>query len=115
MPSYPRARWPKILLNTWSIKGVYVGGCVARGDGSSFRSKAHAHIIGRYTGWLCFRRADRLMCESLVIHELAHLTTGHGHDDTWRAEVMRLGGTLEPVAGIIGDYRKKVHERTGVS
>jgi len=107
MPSIPREKWPVELLRSFAIRGVYVGGCVSRGDGSSFRAKAHAHTSGPHKGWLCFRRVDRLSCRELVIHELAHLTTGHGHTDVWRHEVVRLGGTLDAVPGMLKSYQKK--------
>jgi len=107
MPVIPRSSWPADLLRSFAVRGVFVGGCVTRGDGSSFRAKAHAHTSGPHKGWLCFRRADRLDCRALVIHELAHLVTGDGHTDRWRAAVIRLGGTLDPVPGILGDYNKQ--------
>ena len=82
------------------FKGVFVGGCVDRGDGSSFRAKAHAHTKEPNKGWICVRSAKRLYVQGtnrpskLMWHELAHILTGHGHDDTWRKEVRRLGGTI---------------------
>lgn len=102
----PRDKWPEELLRSFAVKGVYVGGCVCRGVGSSFRAKAHAHFNGAYAGWLCFRRADRLECRELVIHELAHLVCGQGHTDLWRDTVLRLGGTLDPVPGVLRSYHK---------
>lgn len=108
--SLPRECWPPELLRSFAVRGVYVGGCVSRGVGSSFRAKAHAHTHGPYTGWLCFRRADRLTCRALVLHELAHLVTGHGHTETWRREVIRLGGTLDDVPGILGNYHKQTRK-----
>lgn len=86
---------------------MFVGGCVDRGDGSSFRAKAHAHTKGHNKGWLCFRRRDRLNCLPLVIHELAHLVCGQGHTDKWRETVIRLGGTLDSVPNVLKDYRRK--------
>ncbi len=82
------------------FRGVFVGGCVDRGDGSSFRAKAHAHTKEPNQGWICVRSAKRLYVpgtdrpSKLMWHELAHILTGHGHDDTWRREVKRLGGTI---------------------
>jgi len=106
MPVVPRREWPQELLRSHAIKGVFVGGCVCRGTGSSFRAKAHAHTHAPFKGWLCFRRADRLQCRELVIHELAHLVTGEGHTDNWRACVVRLGGTLDAVGSIMRSYHK---------
>jgi len=83
------------MLKSWALKGIYTGGCVARGDGSSFRAKAHAHTSGPFDGWICVRRADRVADELLMLHELAHIITGHGHTDTWRACLLRIGGTLD--------------------
>jgi len=82
------------------FRGVFVGGCIDRGDGSSFRAKAHAHTKEPNKGWICVRSAKRLYVSGtdrpskLMLHELAHILTGHGHDDTWRKEVRRLGGTI---------------------
>lgn len=83
------------------LKGVFLGGCVARGDGSSFRRRAHAHNMGgEHDGWICVRSRRRLMTKTgkpsdLMWHELAHiLTPNHGHDDKWRETVRKIGGKV---------------------
>ena len=61
--------------------GLFVGGCVERGDGSSFRRKAHSHCVKGYLayGWICVRSVKRLYIQGtnrpslLMWHELAHL------------------------------------------
>jgi hypothetical protein len=98
------------------FKGVFVGGCVERGEGSSFRAKAHAHneqyikmgssIVKdeqgnkkewKHFGWICVRSAKRLYTRpgqpsNLMWHELCHiLTPGHSHDDVWRAKAREFG------------------------
>ena len=80
-------------------KGTFVGGCVERGDGSSFRAKAHAHIDKRdiFQGWICVRSMKRVFMKDgrpskLMIHELAHILTRSGHDGKWALKVRELGG-----------------------
>ena len=83
-------------------KGTFVGGCIERGDGSSFRSRAHAHCFGSdlYKGWICVRSHKRLRMANgkpsmLMLHEMAHiLTPNHWHDDCWREKVRELGGRI---------------------
>lgn len=85
-----------------NFKGVFVNGCIKRGDGSSFRAKAHAHnqTTDRYFGYICVRSARRLYTKSnkpsiLMIEELAHiLTPNHWHDDVWRKKVRELNGRI---------------------
>ncbi len=67
-------------------KGTFVGGCVVRGEGSSFRRKAHAHCYDNdpYQGWICVRSPKRLYnlagkASLLMWHEMAHITTKSGH------------------------------------
>jgi len=85
------------------VKGIFVGGCVKRGVGSSFRAKAHAHCWtdDPYFGWICVRSAKRLgevqgqeitKPSQLLWHEYAHiLTPDHYHDDAWRRTMKVLG------------------------
>lgn len=112
MPKLAMGHWPKILLESKRnsvVKGIFVGGCVARGDGSSFRAFAHAHSNAQdgHVGWICVRAAKRLEDDALMIHELAHLSLGEGkHGDAWRREVLALGGTLDAVPGGLRSYKK---------
>ena len=83
-------------------KGTFVGGCVERGDGSSFRRRAHAHCFDGdpHKGWICVRSPKRLRMANgkpsmLMLHEMAHiLTPNHWHDDVWRSKVRELGGRI---------------------
>lgn len=81
------------------FKGIFSGGCVERGEGSSFRAKAHAHIKGKtpreHDGWICFRSAKRLNQHGIVIHELAHILTNEGHSRKFYECVRRLGGRID--------------------
>lgn len=80
-------------------KGTFVGGCIERGDGSSFRRKAHAHNYHKdpHFGWICVRSAKRLYTRpgqpsNLMWHEMSHIVTpNHGHDDVWRAKAREMG------------------------
>jgi hypothetical protein len=102
----PPAGWDETV-------GIFTGGCVERGDGSSFRAKAHAHT-GRedqFRGWVCVRAARRVFMADgvrpshLLLHERAHLIAAargsRGHDDIWRAVMRELGARVE------ARYRKK--------
>ena len=94
-------------------KGVFIGGCVERGVGSSFRAKAHAHNRKKdpYFGWICLRSIKRAgevkrnlitKPSQLLYHEYAHiLTPDHYHDDTWRKKMKELG---QPIPE---QYKKK--------
>lgn len=79
------------------VKGIFQGGCVSRGDGSRFRRLAHAHTDGQHQGWICvLGRSRPLLTDSgkptqLMLHELAHILTGKGHVDEWRAKARELG------------------------
>lgn len=99
MPVLDRSEWPPDLLRPEAacVAGVFVGGCVARGDGSGFRRQAHAHHPdGRFAGWICIRSPRRIGERSLILHELAHVVSGEGHSDAFRRALVALGGTLEP-------------------
>jgi hypothetical protein len=114
----PRSQWPKTLLGEGKplaaypqLKGVFLGGCVKRGVGSSFHAGAHAHTYWPSSddqseaavqrrecfGWVCIRKAERVNEHTLTMHELAHiLTAGEGHNDVFRAMAKRLGGSFRP-------------------
>ena len=100
----------KANIEGWPAIPVFIGGCVERGEGSSFRAKAHAHNLKQSTdsfaGWICVRSTKRLGVyvmndngsatitkpSRLIMHELAHiLTPEHWHDDTWRKAMRDLG------------------------
>ena len=82
------------------LRGVFLAGCVDRGDGSSFRRKAHAHTGGNNKGWICVRSRHRLMGTSgkpslLMWHELAHLISRQGHTAKWRDTMRQLCGRTD--------------------
>ncbi len=88
-------KWGMRLPELWpEVEGLFVGGCVERGVGSRFRHQAHAHTSGEYKGWICILSSRRLFCASgwsrVMWHEYAHILTGHGHDDVWRAKMREL-------------------------
>lgn len=94
--------WPELA-------GIFVGGCVERGEGSSFRKAAHAHNHRRdpFFGWVCVRSWRRIGTfvalehaewdaevtkpSRLLWHEYVHiLCPNHSHDDKWRAMMRAL-------------------------
>jgi len=92
-----------VLKSPWpEVKGVFVGGCVQRGEGSSFWAQGHAHIvkIDPWHGWICVRAVRRVGVvegdvivkpSRLLVHEYAHVLTSHGHNDVWRSKMRELG------------------------
>ena len=113
MPTLPQSEWPDACRRP-EVAGIFVGGCVARGEGSRFRHKAHAHTSGPHKGWLCVLAARRLQQEELMLHEVAHLIAGCGHTDKWRRVLLEIGGTLGPVIDptsrgglLLRSYRKR--------
>src|SRR2546426_890672 len=92
------------------VAGLFVGGCVQRGVGSSFRARAHAHNApnAKHYRWICMRSWRRIgdfvenaseegwdgvviKPSRLLWHEYAHiLTPSHGHDDAWRSKMREL-------------------------
>jgi len=91
------------------VKGIFVGGCVKRGEGSSFRAKAHAHnfTIDPLFGWICVRSLKRIGIyvlnydgqfdgeiitpSNLLWHEYSHiLLPNRGHDKIWREKCKEL-------------------------
>jgi len=92
------------------LKGIFIGGCIKRGEGSSFRAKAHAHCFDndKYKGWICVRSLKRVYKpetkepSNLIMHELAHIITKHGHDDKWRKQMIEFNQPLKK------QYWKKV-------
>jgi hypothetical protein len=92
-----RSLWPVCLPDNRLLRGIFVGGCVERGVGSSFRATAHAHSHpgDPYFGWICIRAAHRLNDRELMLHEAAHILTQEGHTECWRECLVRIGGTLD--------------------
>jgi hypothetical protein len=83
------------------VKGIYVGGCIDRGEGSCFRASAHAHCFpGNLNfGWICIRSRHKIYNSKgefsrLLIHEIAHIVSRSGHNDKWRETVHSLGGAI---------------------
>jgi hypothetical protein len=87
------------------VKGVFVGGCVAKGTltplGVVIKGDVEAHAHNwrqdQYFGWVCFQAPDLLDDRNLRLHELAHINTpNQGHTAAWRAEMQRLGVPILP-------------------
>lgn len=101
----------KLRINWPEVAGIFVGGCVERGEGSSFRARAHAHIGANFpcSRWICVRSWRRVgeylefitdvdgwdgevtKPSRLLWHEYAHILSDSGHDDKWRAVMRSLG------------------------
>ena len=85
------------------LNGIFVGGCVSRGEGSSFRAKAHTHFDENDMAWICVRSIKRVYMpdgirpSNLILHELAHALVDkrHWHDDVWMTKLHELGGNID--------------------
>ena len=94
-------------------RGIFVGGCVERGEGSSFRAKAECHNDPSYPnyGWICVRALKRVgeytvftgsefdgeltKPSMLMLHEYAHLLAPkQGHTAEFYRQLRGLGGHI---------------------
>jgi hypothetical protein len=103
-----------ILPEPFSHIKVFIGGCVERGIGSSFRHQAHAHnsIEDENFGYLCIRSIKRIgryeeiknedgtvtikvtKPSQLLLHEVAHiLSPGSYHNKTWLSRYIEIGAS----------------------
>lgn len=120
-----RAEWGErpVPFDWPEVAGLFVGGCVERGAGSSFRAQAHAHTAGSHKGWICVRAHRRIYGQTrnefggwvatgrpsrLMWHEYAHILAGQGHTDRWRAVMRELG---QPIPQ---RYKKRVRVQPSV-
>jgi hypothetical protein len=92
------------------FRGIFVGGCIERKEGSSFRRKAHAHCFrketsiylgDKYFGYICVRSPKRLFMKNgkpslLLWHELAHIVTQAGHGDKKYWEWLKKHSRIMP-------------------
>ena len=94
---------PDLLIKLPLCRGIFVGGCVERGVGSSFRAVAHTHNLRSdpFFGWICFRKATKLMDyfkpepSPMLWHEYAHLLApDSGHGPAWKRACATLGRSL---------------------
>lgn len=96
------------ILSHPAVRRVHIGGgCVS--SGRRFRAKAHAHTspTDEHFGTICFLSTKWVGHDALTIHEVCHLLAGRGHDDAWRAKVVEMGGTLDPIPGVLRSYHKR--------
>ena len=104
-----RSEYPKFLLDFPQLKGISYDGCVANWREPGY-VLAHTHPVDdEFHGWLCFRNKMLLKDHQLIKHELAHLLTGHGHDDVWRKKLIQLGGHIEQYEFRYDKRRPAVH------
>lgn len=70
------------IVQKWGYRGVFLGGCIERKEGSNIRPSAHCHCAknDKYKGWICFKskKTERVIKQNgkstlLFLHELAHL------------------------------------------
>ena len=120
----PKSQWPKYLLKFKEIKGICWGKCI---HGTAFRKKksgayspAHAHATPGCSreGWICLMYKKLIKNHELMLHEIAHVIVSskkysrdHNHDDVWRRQLLKIGGTLNsfPTTGnrVTISYKKK--------
>jgi hypothetical protein len=96
------------LLAHKAVKNICVGRCVNHDDWQDtddgvhcYREQAHAHVKGcDHPGWICVRNPRHVLSGSsrhvsgLLLHELAHLISQSGHNETWRQTMRGLGQTI---------------------
>lgn len=96
------------------FKGLWVKGCVSRGEGSNIRRSAHTHFQpdDEWKGFICVKGYRRLRQKNgkptlLIWHELAHVLCGprHWHDKIWQDTMRTLCGRVDskrkPTGGLI--------------
>ena len=91
----------------WGYRGVFLGGCIERKEGSNIRPSAHCHCskTDNYFGWICFKskKQERVVKANnkptlLFLHELAHLGAmaikpySNGYGKAFKEALYAIGG-----------------------
>ena len=85
------------LLAVKVVRGLAVGRCVNHSRLTNQHAHAHHDPTDKYAGWICIENPRRILkpgsqqVSRIMLEELAHLLSGHGHDDAWRAVMRSMG------------------------
>jgi hypothetical protein len=97
MPALSRNQIPSFLTDHPEFQGIFYGECIGH-EKPSQSTVGHSHVNPNDPnhGWICIASKTLTKDKQLLKHELAHILVGrgHGHDDTWRKMVLKLGGHL---------------------
>jgi hypothetical protein len=84
---------PRVLWWRKAVRGLFLDGCIT--DSQLDGCTAHAHMAGRFKGWICFAPGEEVS-DLTLLHEVAHLEADSGHTWRWKRRFLELAEEHSP-------------------